>query len=163
MMCNKRKSKEYANCGHSQGMLDKSAARRPLCCTPYNHKKYCNQRNIDIAVCHGLASYLNKSNHRNEGAQVPEPANQEITPASCLHDNRCDNCNEQRGRRQLPPRITVRWKWVKYRQLLGPKRLHNVVRVGKKCIRDTSPHWNKRCRDQGPARSLSEDGDERTR
>src|SRR5438874_9425750 len=129
MTCNKRKSKEYANGRHGQGMLEKSVPHRPLCRAPYNHEKYCNQRNINIAVCHGLTSRLNESNHRNERAQVPTPANQEVTPASCLQDNCCNHCNEQCSQCQLPPRITVRPHWVKHRQILRPKHLHNVIRV----------------------------------
>src|SRR5712691_5274058 len=78
--CNKRKSKECANCNRSQGMLEKSAAQGPFCRTPHDHDEYCNQGDIGIAVCHGLAPHLNKPNHRNQCAQVPAPANQRITP-----------------------------------------------------------------------------------
>src|SRR5258708_29375362 len=162
MTCNKRKSKEYANRSHTQGLLKKSAAHAPFCRAPHNHDKYCDQRNINIAVCHGLSANLNEPNHRNQCAQVPTPANWEVTSASCLYDNRCNHCNEQCGQRQLPPRITVRY-WVKYRQILRPKHLHNVIRVGKKRIVDTSSQWNDRCRDQGAARSLGEDGDDGAR
>ena len=46
--------------------------------SPNNNYEQTNERQISVAVSHGLIAYLNQADHRNHCAQIPEPSPKQI-------------------------------------------------------------------------------------
>ena len=47
--------------------------------SPGDHHKDSNERNVRIAVGHGLVTDLHQADHRNQRPQKPQPARQQIS------------------------------------------------------------------------------------
>ena len=101
-----------------------------LAYSKHNGDEYADEREICVAVGHGLRSHLNQADDRHEGSQKPKPANEETRTAFARQPNGGGNARQdRRGRRQGQPGNFFRQR-VKDRKVGRPDHFQQIKPVG---------------------------------
>src|SRR4029077_20662858 len=108
-------------------------------CSPADDYENSQQRDIGVAVCHGVNAYLNQSDHRDQRSEEPEPSHKEIAPLPKNHgknrnDDECE-CG-QRRRRNIDRTL---WMRIYERQIDRPEGPFEIINIRKSRISQVYP------------------------
>src|SRR5256885_2564608 len=84
---------------------------------PHGQHKNSEQRRVRIPVGHGLATDLHKSDHRHKAAEIPEPANNQITMLQTTQAEPRNEKNKKKRHERLPQAEMVFRMRIKNRQV----------------------------------------------
>src|SRR6202451_1245848 len=93
------------------GFARESKPRCEISDGPYRHDEQAEQRNVGVAIGHGLAPNLDDTDDRNERAQVPEPAGGQVFKLTFTPDQCADEQNHERSGNHFPRRQAP-WKVI---------------------------------------------------
>src|SRR6266403_111856 len=93
---------------------------------PHHDHKDSEQRCVRVAVSHGLTTDLNKSDHRHQTTEVPQPASNQITLAKMTHAGKREQENKGQAEEWFPQREGVLWMWIKNREVKRPETFEDI-------------------------------------
>jgi hypothetical protein len=69
----------------------------PIGDQPGQHQKQAKERDVSVAIRHGLSAHLDQPDHRDKTAQEPEPSDGKIPPIARVEDPSSDEHQGEYG------------------------------------------------------------------
>src|SRR4029077_13659179 len=109
---------------------------------PYNNHKNSQQRRVGVAIGHCLTTNLNKSNHRHQATEVPQPSGNQKTLAEMSHAEKRERENKGQTQEWFPQRESVLRMGIKNCQVKRPKTFEDIEEIGPERVGGSSSWRN---------------------
>ena len=109
--------------------------------TPSRYDEQPHQRNVSIAVGHGLVPGLHQPDHRHQRSQIPQPTYDEMRLASRPPDHDAGHASQNHNRPHHNPQRPHAER-IKSGQPARPKHLFDVTHVGDRGVNEPHANWD---------------------